>query len=296
VLLLASPNRLPCKKPEEALRTTRRRARAISPFADPDSIRAVCRQVRERCPEIAPRSDRQFFLMLEAVRNVERRPATDTRRGRPARWPREHLLEVARHLRAVLESETRGRISLQSFIGQHLRALRFPSDVQAALASGEINLQEAAQLARLTPERLGCTPAEARARRAEMLKSHLAVQGSQNRLRLRVKELLGELREAEVKPEGFSEVLARADELLEIDPSDTRHLFWEEMKRLYFAMREIQPEDLDEGVLDDFMAAMDGVSNVLRRIEMRRQQRVQRGRREQEHEQSREQSRRRIVV
>ena len=33
-----------------------------------------------------------------------------------------------------------GRISLQSFIGQYLRLLRFPADVQAALSSGDLNL------------------------------------------------------------------------------------------------------------------------------------------------------------
>jgi len=211
--------------------------------------------------------------MLEAVRNLERRPATDTKRGRPPRWPRQHLLEVAQHLRAILERETSGRISLQSFIGQHLRVLRFPADVQTALASGQLNLQEAAHLARLTPETLVCSPAEARLRRAQMLRSHLALQGSQNTLRGRVKEMLGEGPRREVNAGNMAAVIERADELLEIDPSDARHLFWEEMKRLFFAMREIQPEDLDEQILSDFMRAMDEVSKVLYRIESRRRRR-----------------------
>ncbi len=211
--------------------------------------------------------------MLEAVRNVERRPASDTRRGRPSRWPREHLLEVAKQLRAILERETSGRLSLQSFIGQHLRVLRFPADVQKSLTGGEINLQEAAHLARLTAERLGCSPAEARSRRAEILRSHLAVQGSQNGLRNRVRELLGEGPAQTITAENMASVIERVDELLEIDPSDARHMFWEEMKRLFFAMREVEPEDLDEQILDDFMAAMDGVSNVLYRIELRRRKR-----------------------
>lgn len=213
--------------------------------------------------------------MLESVRNVERRPVTDTKRGRPSRWPREHLIEVARHLRAILERETSGRISLQSFIGHHLRVLRFPTDVQSALASGEINLQEAAHLARLTAERLVCLPSEARRRRAEILQSHLAVQGSQNRLRSRVKEILGEGQRQEINAGNMASVIERVDELLEIDPSDARHMFWEEMKRLFFAMREIQPEDLDEQILSDFMRAMDEVSNVLYRIELRRRKREQ---------------------
>ncbi|HEX8070673.1 MAG TPA: hypothetical protein VF546_12025 [Pyrinomonadaceae bacterium] len=257
------------------MRATRRRARTISPLASPDAVRAVCRQLRARCPHLIPPTERQLLLMLEAVRNAERRPATDTKRGRPPRWPREQLLEVARHLRAILDRETGGRVSPQSFIGQHLRVLRFPADVQTALASGDATLQEAAQLARLTPERLNCTPAEARQRRAELLRTHVAMQGSQTRLRMRVKELLGEEQAQTITSASMTAVMGRVDELLEIDPADARHMFWEEMKRLFFAMREIQPEDLDEQTLSDFMAAMDEVSNVLYRIEVRRRKREQ---------------------
>jgi hypothetical protein len=214
---------------------------------------------------------------LYAVRHVERRPATDTLRGRPSRWPRERLTEAASTLRAILERETSGRVSVSSFIGQYLPLLQFPSDVTDALASGRVNLQEAAQLARLTAERLGTSPATACARRAELLQQHLAVQGSQTRLRARVKELLGEESAQEVTAENMAALVAKADELLEIDPSDTRHLFWEEMKRLFFAMREIEPEDLDEETMDDFLEAMDHVSNVLYRIEKRRQARARKG-------------------
>lgn len=135
-------------------------------------------------------------------------------------------------------------------------------------------MQEAAQLARLTPERLNCSPRAALARRAEVLRAHLAVQGSQTRLRARVKELLGESKQPEIS-EGLTSVVTKVDELLEVDPADTRHMFWEEMKRLFFAMREIEPEDLDEETMNDFLQAMDGVSNVLHRIEKRRQARAQ---------------------
>jgi hypothetical protein len=67
--------------------------------------------------------------------------------------------------------------------------------------------------------------------------------------------------------------VAKADELLEVDPGDMRHLFFEEMKRIFFAMREIEVEDLDEGVMEDFLQAIDQVSNVLYRIELRRRKR-----------------------
>ena len=58
-------------------------------------------------------------------------------------------------------------------------------------------------------------------------------------------------------------VVTKVDEMLEVDPSDARHMFWEEMKRLFYAIREIELEDLDDETMDDFFAAMDGVSNVL---------------------------------
>ena len=186
-------------------------------------------------------------------------------------------MSAASYLRAILHRETQGRVCLNSFTGQYLLILDFPLDVQEALSDGRVNLQEAAQLSRLTPERLGCHPSEALRTRREILQAHTAVQGSQTRLRARIKELLGEAAYDRPSSEGMAEVVAKADELLEIDPSDTRHMFWEEMKRIFFAMREIQPEDLDEEVMEDFLQTVDQLSNVLHRIEKRRQKRENSG-------------------
>lgn len=258
------------------MRATRRRERTLDPLATPEAVRTICHSLRERMPELIPSSEKHLLRFLYAVRHVERRPATDTKRGRPSRWPRERLLEAAAHLRAILERETSGRVSLNSFTGQYLPILQFPSDVTDALALGRINLQEAAQLARLTARRLDCSPQEARSRRGEVLRQHLVVQGSQTRLRARVKELLGEAERSEISSEVMAGVVTKVDEMLEVNPSDARHMFWEEMKRLFYAMREIELEDLDEETMDDFLAAMDGVSNVLFRVERRRQERHKR--------------------
>ncbi len=108
------------------------------------------------------------------------------------------------------------------------------------------------------------------ARRVELLKQHLAVQGSQSRLRACVKEILGESNGQMVSSENMTRVVVHVDELLKIAPQDARHLFWEEMKRIFYAMREVQLEDLDEETMAKFMSAMDGVSNVLCRIERKR--------------------------
>ena len=254
------------------MKATRRRQRASDMLASPEAVRSICQLLRQRMPDIIPSSEKQLARFLFAVRHIERRPATDTKKGRPSRWPRERLVEAAGQLRGILERETQGRVSVSSFIAQYLPILQFPSDVIDALSSGHLNLQEAAQLARLTPERLQCGAAAARSQRQELLRSHLAIQGSQNRLRARVKEILGESDSQAVSSENMSDVVAHVDELLEIDPSDARHLFWEEMKRIFYAMREVKLEDLDEETMDEFMAAMDNVSNVLFRIDKRRRE------------------------
>jgi hypothetical protein len=143
--------------------------------------------------------------------------------------------------------------------------------VTAALVRGEINMYEAAQFARLTPDRLECDPARARALRAEVLRAHVLDRGSQNSLRARVKEILGE--SDGISGAEMAAVVHKVDELLEIDPSDKRHLFYEEMKRLFYAMREIEPEDVDDDSLDQFMAAADQLSNAIYAIELRRRRR-----------------------
>jgi hypothetical protein len=262
------------------MRATRRRHRTPDPLASPDAVRFICSQLRARLPESIPASEKQLSRFLFAVRHIERRPATNTQRGRPSRWPREKLIEAASQLRAVLERETSGRVSLSSFIGQYLPILEFPTDVVEALSSGQINLQEASQLSRLTPERRQCSPAAAHSQRQEILRSHVAVQGSQNRLRTRIKEILGENDTQAITSENMASVVAQVDELLEIDPQDTRHLFWEEMTRIFFAMREVEQEDLDDEIMEQFLAAMDGVSIVLYRLKKRRRDRQKQGKTE----------------
>jgi hypothetical protein len=225
-------------------------------------------------PGVIPHSERQLVRFLYAIRHVERRPATDTRRGRPSRWRREDLVNAVSHLRAILQRETSGRLSLNSFIGQYLLILDFPPDVQDALSDGRANLQEAAQLARLTPGRLGRTPAEARRTRVEILQAHLAVQGSQTRLRERVREMLGESREPAAAEVEAAAVL-KADVLLEADPLDSTHLFYEELRRIGRALREVRPEDLTGEDLDALIPVLDELGAVLSQIEKRNRRKDQ---------------------
>lgn len=253
------------------MKTTRRRARRFDPLATPSGVRAICDQLRERCPELIPKSDKKFLAMLNAARHVERYPATDTRGGRPSRWCRQDLLEVGRHLRAILERETSERVSLSSFVGLYLRTLHFPADLQAGLERGDLNLQEAMLLARLTPQRLALSTAKAEALRRETLAAHLQAQGSQNSLREHVRELLGESNV--VSSETVAAAVETIDELLRVDPQDKRHLFYEQIKNLFYAMKEVKPEDVDEKALIEFSKAADALFLVINSIQNRRKQR-----------------------
>jgi hypothetical protein len=69
-------------------------------LARPESVRAICEELRSRMPGVIPNSERQLVRFFYAVRYVERRPATDTKRGRPSRWKREDIVSAGSHLRA----------------------------------------------------------------------------------------------------------------------------------------------------------------------------------------------------
>jgi len=256
------------------VRAKRRRQRKPDPLAHPDAIRKVLSQLHGRLSEIVPSGERQLIRLLNAVRNIERRPATDTNRGRPSRWKRKDLLRVAGLLRSILDRETKGRVSPNSFIGLYIRVLDFPKDVIAHLVAADVTLFEAAQLARLTGERLNVSAAEARRLRSEILSAHILAHGSQAGLQARVNEQLGlkggpASQNLPVQASGIELV----DDLLELDPYDTRHLFWEELRRIVFTLRSISPEDIDGKTLDEFLATSDRLTGILDRIQKRSQRR-----------------------
>lgn len=255
------------------MRLTRRRSRRPDPLASAAGVRGVLDQLADSLPDIIPRSQKNLVSMLQSVRNLSARPASDTKRGRPSKFPRESLLKVESTLRAILARET--SVSVRSFVGQYLPILEFPEDVLEPLERGDINLFEAHQLARLTAKRMGVTETEARSHRRKLLEAHLRAQGSGARLRERVKEALGEL--SEPSPTEIEIVaLGKADELLEADPLDSTHLFFEELRRISRALREIEPEDLTEDDLDSVMPVLDQLSAVLYQIgEKKKRQRQQ---------------------
>jgi hypothetical protein len=205
--------------------------------------------------------------MLRAVRHVHRYPASDTKRGRPSRWKREDLFKVSARLADILERETSSHISLSSFIDHYLRLLDFPSDVLQALSAGDINLFEAEQLARLAAERLGVSPAQAKRTRAELLSVHIQTKLSGESLRQRVAELL-----CASSAEAGARIDSDLDQDLEdFDPYDPTHLFWDQIKQLGFALRDIRREDVMDEEIDELLKASEPVLTILARIQRRKE-------------------------
>lgn len=198
------------------------------------------------------------------------RPTGFSKRGRPGHFPREKLLAVSLHLKAILAKQVQERISPSTFIGFCLPILNYPTDVIEALEKGEINRLEAAQIARLTPARLTVTPKKALAIRREALSNHLKMQGSQTQLRRRVAELLGD--ETLLTSENLAASVHQVDDMLMVEEDDRRHLFYEQMKEFFFAMRDIQPEEIDDPTLEEILAASDQLMGVLHKIRLKRKQ------------------------
>ena len=239
------------------------------PLASASGVKGVLAALRQQCPELIPKNDKQLASLLNAARHAESHDSASDKRGRSSPWPRETLLTVARELKDILARETRGRISLSSFVGVYLRIPHFPADVALALEKDQINLQEAILLARLTSERLGMGALPAKKLRQEILATHLQAKGSQNSLRLRVQDLLRQ-EAGVISSATMVEAVHKVDELLEVDPDDLRHLFFEEIRNLFYALKEIEPAEVTEADLERFNQASDEVFNVIQSIRQRR--------------------------
>lgn len=252
------------------MRATYRRQRRADPLACVEAVRSVIEQLRSALPEIIPHRDKELVRMLRAVRHIHRYAATDTKRGRPSRWKREDLLRVGTQLTSILERETSSHISLSSFVDHYLRLLEFPADVLESLSVGEINLFEAEQLARLTAERLSVGTARAKHLRAELLSTHLQARLSGERLRQRVAEML----RTSANETGEETVEATNLDLEDFDPYDPTHLFWDQIKQLGFALRNIRREDIADEEIDELLKASEPVLAILSRIQRRREKKT----------------------
>jgi len=253
------------------LRATRRRQRKADPLASPTAIFSITEKLRSALPDFIPQKDKELVRLLRAARHAQRYPATDTKRGRPGKWKREDLLRVVARLEDLLDRETSSQISFASFVDHYLWLPDFPADVVEALENGDINLLEAEQLARVTAKRLEVAPSQAKRTRAELLSTHLHTRASDSRLRQRVNELLS----ASVAKTGAgieSKLVPETEDLEDFDPYDSTHLFWEQLKQLGFAFREIRREDVTDEEIEELLKAGEPILAILSRIQRRKQQ------------------------
>ena len=254
----------------QTLRVTRRRHRKVDPLASPAAVRSINDKLRSALPDLIPQKDKELIRLLRAARHAQRYPATDTKRGRPSQWRREDLLRVATHLGDILDRETSSQISFASFVDHYLRLPDFPSDVVEVLENADINLFEAEQLARVTAGRLKVSPSQAKRTRSELLSSHLQTKASGERLRQRINELL---RASSVEAgEKGGELDTKLEDLEDFDPYDSTHLFWEQLKQLGFAFREIRREDVTDEEVEELLKASEPILAILIRIQRRREQ------------------------
>lgn len=222
-------------------------------------------------PDLIPQKDKELVRLLRAARHAQRYPATDTKRGRPGKWKREDLFRVAARLGDILDRETSSHTSFASFVDHYLRLPDFPSDVLEVLENGDINLFEAEQLARVTARRLGATHGQAKRTRVELLSSHLQTKASGERLRQRVNELL-RASAAETAESTGGELTAELEDLEDFDPYDSTHLFWEQLKQLGFAFREIRREDVTDEEIEELLKVSEPILAILSRIQRRKEQ------------------------
>jgi hypothetical protein len=252
------------------MRATRRRRRKADPLASIAAVRSVIERLRAALPDLIPSKEKELVRLLRAARHAQRHPATDTKRGRPSKWKREDLLKVAAHLGDILDRETSSHISFASFVDHYLRLPDFPADVIEALENGDINLFEAEQFARITAGRLEVSPSRAKRARSELLSSHLQTKASGERLRRRVNELLRASPAEAGEPGGRPDT--ELEDLEDFDPYDSTHLFWEQLKQLGFAFREIRREDVTDEEIEELLKASEPILAILSRIQRRREQ------------------------
>jgi hypothetical protein len=253
------------------LKATRRRHRKEDPLTTPAAVKTILIQLRATLPNIIPARDKDLVRLLRAMRHIQRYPATDTKRGRPGHWRREDLLKVGTRLADILDRETSAHISIASFVDHYLRILVFPADVVSALTAGDINLFEAEQFARLTAERLNSPAKAAQGMRTELLATHLQTKASGAQLRLRVNELLRAPPFGAEPHAARKEGASQAEQLEDFDPYDPTHLFWEQLKQLGFAFREIRRADVTDEEVDELLKASEPILAILSRIQRRKE-------------------------
>ncbi|MDT5272879.1 MAG: hypothetical protein QOH49_5065, partial [Acidobacteriota bacterium] len=72
---------------------------------------------------------------------------------------------------------------------------------------------------------------------------------------------------------GFDgDLAADLENLEDFDPYDSTHLFWEQLKQLGFAFREIRRQDVTDEEIEELLKASEPILAILSRIQRRKEQ------------------------
>ena len=239
----------------------RRHARKQDPYQKLEKLVELFERLKLAVyPAGAP--DEDFKRLLYAAQYHDRFPAKESKSGRRARFDDTFLFNSAGKIKAVLERETNGRITLSRFVSTYLPILGYPHDLQTALDAYLINLEEARILARINRKNLGEAvkrkPSEIR---KEIIESHVKRQGTQAELNRRVNERLNitPKRQAAGVAASVAAIDLQVDELLEFNEFDTEHLLWEEIKGLVYLMREVDSAAVDDDTTEQVLKDLDSI-------------------------------------
>lgn len=199
--------------------------------------------------------------LVRAISHARRYPDRGSRLGRPPRFSDEELVFADRILASVLDRETSGRVSIRYFSDHYLSILGFPSEIEAALRAGEINLAEAEQVARVSARNLKADEAAARRVRARILSSHSSAHSREQSLRDRVNDALG------VIPEGSNGGSGPASV-----PSD--HFFYDVLRTIERTIRALGEGEISTPAQERIYEHGDQILLILHREKVARSRQV----------------------
>lgn len=232
----------------------KRRLRNTDPLANPHKVLEILKLLAAKL-DLQVTKKTELIKLGYAVQHFLKYSPKTLRTGRRGCFDRTLLHLAASLLEEILARESGGRISVARFLGRYVPLLKLPDDLLASLEKELISVEEAHLLARLSVKNLKGDGQRATRLRADLLAQHVSYGFSQPRLRERVREILGESASPTVTEmsAGIQFTVNEIDSLLEINPYDTTHLLFEEIKNLVYLVREVDESDLDEELAEEIL-------------------------------------------
>ena len=232
----------------------KRRARQSDPLSNPAKVLDILRLLAEHL-KMEVVDEAHLIKLAFALQHFRKYSLKTLRTGRRGRFDRSLLHKASGLLEEILVRETASRISVSRFLSRYVPLVQLPIDLYQALEKELITVEEAHLLARLSAKNLKGDKTRASRLRADLLAQHVKYGFSQTKLRVRVRETLGEsiVPTTGEMSAGIQMEVNEIDSLLEINPYDTTHLLFEEIKNLVYLVREVDEADLDEGLAEEIL-------------------------------------------